>query len=67
MNRRPNRKTIETIINWLHDQGISLYTGNADLETGQRDFGCMDIDTADEAISIYNRNKLKTWKDPIYP
>jgi hypothetical protein len=66
MKTRPNKKTLTTIIEWMKSQGITLYTGAADLKTGQRDFGCMDVTTADEVITIYKRNKYKSWKDPRY-
>ena len=67
MKTRPRTTTLTTVIQWLHRQGISLYTGAADLETGQRDFGCMDIMDAEEVITIYERNKLKAWKEPVHP
>jgi hypothetical protein len=66
MSRRPNRKAIEKMMAWLNEQNITLYTGNADIVTGQRDFGCMDITTVDEVIAIYEHNKNNTWLKPIY-
>ena len=67
MSRRPRTSNIAIVVKWLQAQGISLYTGAADLETGQRDFGCMDVLTVDEVIKIYDRNRLKAWKEPVHP
>jgi len=65
-NRRPNTKTIEKMITWLNEQGIHLYTDNADFETGQRSFGCRDVTEVNEVLNIYKHNKNNTWKDPVY-
>lgn len=50
----------------MQENGVHLYTGAADLDTGQRHFGCMDITTPEEVIAIYNRNKTDDWKEPEY-
>ena len=64
--RRPPRKVLEDIMRWLSDNRIHLYTGCADLETGQRKFGCMDLNTVDDVIAVYNLNVSESWKDPEY-
>lgn len=64
--KRPSKKAIQNMINWFHDNNICLYTGNANLDTGQRDFGQMDITTAQEAIEVYEHNKAGDWIDPKY-
>lgn len=66
MPRRPSKKVLEKVISFLQDNGVHLYTGAADLTTGQRDFGCMDIGNADQVIAIYERNKTDDWKEPEY-
>lgn len=66
MARRPNTKSIQRMIDWFTENGIHLYSGNANLATGQRGWGQMDIDTAEEVLLIHKHNKAQDWKAPEY-
>jgi hypothetical protein len=61
---RPSTKVLTDVIEWLNIQGITLYSGSADLDTGQREFGLMDIQTAEECVKIYHFNRADGWTDP---
>lgn len=62
--RRPSRKTIQSVFNWLHSNGLSVYGPATDLERKQGHFGCQDYN-ADTAIK-YAKIKDKL-KEPQYP
>ena len=62
--KRPSTKVLTGVLEWLRNNDMHVYTGCSDLETGQRGYGCMDIETADQVISVAKRNKNNTWIEP---
>jgi hypothetical protein len=61
--RRPTRKQIERVVNWLESIQVSLYGGNMDTETGQEYPSCMDYDV-DDCIKRHDHIKKDTlWRD----
>jgi len=63
---RPQRRTIEKVVKWLAENGMTIYTGCCDPEIGQRYFGNMDVDDVDMIIAIYERNQSDDWLPPEY-
>jgi len=64
--RRPSKKVLVDVMDWMAAHGLQIYTGCADLDTGQRNFGCMDIDTVDDVIKVYELDRADAWIDPEY-
>ncbi len=59
--KRPTKKMIRRIVDWLEEQGISLYAQNCDVETGIKYLSQMDVKSVEQIIGIYEHNKNDTW------
>lgn len=60
-HKRPSRKVLQGVIDWLAVNQINLYTFNCDAEAGIIYGANMDIDTVDEILNIYKHNKADDW------
>jgi hypothetical protein len=59
--KRPSKKVLEGLFAWLAENQVHLYTGSADLDTGQQHTSLMDVTSADDLIKIYEHNQNDTW------
>ena len=55
---RPTKQTIEDIVQWLSDEGLTVYGPAIDLNTGDRVGSCMDYD-ADAIVRARDLARLK--------